>query len=200
VTAGSPPGGDYVPEGAAGIGYVSPGYTVTPAPPAASPPPGPPPALGPTALPTPAGPPADTTPPRVTPRLARGQGLTRVLARGLVLRVACSEPCELDARLRVEARAAQALGLARRRRSMLVGTGHAAGAGRLVVRFNANARRRLRSARRLTLTLVIHGRDPAGNRSTVRRTVSLTRKRVAFAGELARRGVFVLSTYRGADG
>ncbi len=66
VMEGMPPGGDFVPEGMAGIGYVSPGY-------ADGAPPPPPPAVEPTATPLPPEPTATPLPPEPATEVAPPQ-------------------------------------------------------------------------------------------------------------------------------
>jgi len=95
----------------------------------------------------------------------RRQHLSRVLKRGLVVTVGCSEPCAFKIDLL-------------RGRTRLARTDArvtAAGARTVVVKLRPRARRTLRRTRTAKLTLRVRARDPAGNARTA--TGSLTLKR-----------------------
>ena len=118
---------------------------------------------------TPRPAPADTTPARV--RIALGHMRLRdLLAHGLRARITVSEPCSLDLRLLLDHRSAKRLHLAAAT-PVLVGHSTARmtdpGATTVTVKLTKRARARLGHARRVTLTLAVLARDPAGN---VRRT------------------------------
>ena len=118
---------------------------------------------------------ADRTPPELLAAPVPGQRLRTVLRRGLAATFRCSEPCSLRARVRVGGGTARRLGLARRARSVVIGSYSAelggGSARRARIRLTRRARRALRRARRVRLTLSSDGGDAAGNRATlVRRT------------------------------
>jgi len=109
------------------------------------------------------------------------QRLSRILRKGLAVSVSCSETCRLDGRLSLDGRTAKRLGLTKRRKPVVVARGRAASSGRLLLRFSSKARKGLRRARRLRMTLVIRARDAADNAVSVTRRVTLTRKRVSLS-------------------
>jgi hypothetical protein len=118
-----------------------------------------------------APPPADTAAPRVSLRVRRIQDLARVLARGLGVRVGCSEGCRVSARLLLLRRvvaSARTIGL----RSISLTS---AGSRRLTIRLNRRGKRLLRPARSARVRLRVSARDAAGNVRTVSRTVTLRR-------------------------
>jgi serine protease AprX len=149
-------------------------------------------------------PPPDTTPPtlQLTPTRATLAALT---GRGLALGATCSEACTIHVTARVSAATARRLGLGRRAAAAAQGTGPArrddrgwggaaaaarrpvtiarataslagAGAAEVVVRPTKRARKRLRRARRLTLSLTAVAADRAGNDSQVARRLVLRRR------------------------
>jgi hypothetical protein len=102
--------------------------------------------------------------------------LASALRRGVPARVVCGEPCTARLRLLVATRLARRLGIAS---SVVVGRGSARltapGSRRMRVRFSERARRGLRSARSVRLTLRAVITDAAGNRRTLSRRVTLRR-------------------------
>jgi subtilisin family serine protease len=122
----------------------------------------------------------DTTPPRVSLRIASRQKLRRVLRRGLRLRVVCFEPCELRAEAVLRSIQRRTRRAVRSARALLVGRSSArmATAGRkvLVVKLRKRVKKRLRAARKATLSLRVTASDPAGNALTVKRKVRLKRR------------------------
>jgi Ca2+-binding RTX toxin-like protein len=128
--------------------------------------------------PSPTPPPAsDHVAPIARLKVPNGQGLARVLRRGLTVTASCSERCRLSGRLLLDGRTAKRLGLGRRRKSVAVARGSASEAGTLIIHFSASAKRKLRGAKRLNLTLLLTAIDPSGNRATVERRILLTRAR-----------------------
>jgi hypothetical protein len=120
--------------------------------------------------------PRDRLAPRVGVALKQSLPWRRALARGLGLRVTCSEPCTLEGQLVLDARSAKTHRLGNGRRPVRVASGTAHAAGALVLRFTRSAQQRLRTLARVRLTLVLRATDGAGNAATLRRTVTLTRR------------------------
>jgi Bacterial Ig domain/Calcineurin-like phosphoesterase len=113
----------------------------------------------------------DRTAPRAALSLPPRPRLRGVLARGLRLRVRCSEPCRIRARLALARRAARRLGLPVR-----VGQRSSAarrGARRVTVPLARRARLRLGRERIVRLRLAVTVADASGNARTVRRRVVL---------------------------
>jgi subtilisin family serine protease len=146
-----------------------------------SPAPSPPPAPEP---PPPAPPSAlrsvsDTTPPRVSIRLSARQKLRTVLRRGVRAVVSCSESCRLEGEVLRRRRTQRRSKLAADGRTVVVGRGSdglaAAGQKVVVSRLTARAKRRLRRARRATLTLRMSATDLAGNASVIERRLRVGR-------------------------
>jgi Ca2+-binding RTX toxin-like protein len=143
---------------------------------------------------TPSGGPPRVGPPVVVPKgdalsldvtLSRKRSRRRVLARGLVLTTRCSEPCRITGRLVVRGREAKRLGLSRRRNPVIAARGKASASGALTLKFTPRAQRRLKPARRLTLTLRIQATDPAGRVATSVRRLKFLGKRVTLAADAA---------------
>ncbi len=136
--------------------------TVTPpAPPAPAPPP---------PVPQPV---ADTTAPLARLALAR-QRLRAVLRRGLGLSVACQEASTITATVALSSRDARRLRL-RGRLGVATGRCRAQRTRRLRIRLGRTARARLARHSTVRLLLAVRVADAAGNRATVRRTVTLRR-------------------------
>ena len=117
--------------------------------------------------------------PRLTVRLAAGQSVRTLGRRGLVVRIGCSKPCRLDARLRLDRVTARRLRLpasatvGRARRTL-----RAAGTAKLTIRLTRRARARLATVERAGLRLSITA-SADGRRETIQRRVTLTRTRAA---------------------
>jgi secreted trypsin-like serine protease len=99
--------------------------------------------------------------------------LLRVLARGLRARARCSEACRLTAVILIPARLARRLGIPRRVARGTVGMG--TGTRTFRIRFTRRAKRRLRRVRRVTFLITTTAIDRAGNRSTVRLRLRVSR-------------------------
>jgi subtilisin family serine protease len=150
--------------------------TLVPAPPPEPPPPSPPPPPDPDAdgdepeTESPSGERkrivGDTAPPRLSVRVARRQRIGRLLRRGLVVRVRCSEAC--SARLRLSA--GRGVRGAARPRSLQAGT-----TKRFVVRVGRRGRPALSAARARRAKLVVRVTDRWGNRRTLTRRILLRR-------------------------
>lgn len=115
--------------------------------------------------------PADTIAPTAKLSAAKQVKRKTALAKGISAQVTCSETCTLAAELRVDARTAKTLKL----RSRIVGTATKASAGKIVVRFTADAKKRLRNVKSVELTLRVVATDAASNRATVTRKIRLRR-------------------------
>jgi subtilisin family serine protease len=134
-------------------------------PPAASPPP---------AQSTPQTAPVEPSVPAAAPdRLAPGvsvrierRRLGSVLRRGLRVTLRCSEACRATAAARVDARTARRLGLGRRAATIARAESRLTRAGRraLSIPLSARARRALRGASRVRVTVTAVAVDPSGNR------------------------------------
>ena len=176
---------------------LDPGAAVEPDPPTPAPAPNPAPGPAPQPAPTPAPAPtpqpaptpapapalapalaADLTAPGVTLTVRRRQRLRSVLLRGLRARAACSEGCRLSARVLVGAGTARRLELTRTLRAVTVGRASSslttAGAT-LRIKFSAHAKRRLRRARSLRVTIRVVARDATGNARHRDRKITLAR-------------------------
>jgi dipeptidyl aminopeptidase/acylaminoacyl peptidase len=113
--------------------------------------------------------------PRLSLRLAAGQSLRTLRRKGLVVRIACSKPCRLSARLRLDRVTAARLRLAA---SGTVGrasrTLRAAGTAKLAIRLTRRARARIATVKRARLTLRITA-SADGKRQSTQRRVTFTR-------------------------
>ena len=120
--------------------------------------------------------------PKLSLRLAAGQSLRTLARRGLVVRIGCSMPCRLDARLLLDRITARRLRLAA---SATVGHAsrrlRAAGTAKLTIRLTRRARARLATVKHAGLTLRITASADGKRRSSQRR-VSLTRTGAALRG------------------
>jgi TolB protein len=116
---------------------------------------------------------------RLSVRLAAGQSVQTLGRRGLVVRIGCSKPCRLDARLRLDRGTAGRLRLAasatigRARRTL-----RAAGTAKLTIRLTRRARARLATVKSAGLRLSITA-SADGQRESTQRRVNLTRTRAA---------------------
>jgi len=102
---------------------------------------------------------ADAVPPRLSVRVRRTVRTSRLVRRGLAVRVRCSESCTVRLILRRRGRGLSAA----RRLTLSAGVSR-----RVVVRVNRAGRTRLRRHRSLALTLVGRGVDSAGNSRTLK--------------------------------
>ena len=106
--------------------------------------------------------------------------LQSVLRSGLLVPVTCSEACNVKVELFISASAARRLGLPAARRLVLVGRAStrvaAPGTVRVRVKLKPNARRAMRSVRKIGLTVRATATDLAGNTRVVKRTVTLKRR------------------------
>jgi hypothetical protein len=117
--------------------------------------------------------------PRLSLRLAAGQSVRTLRRKGLVVRIGCSQPCRLDARLRLDRVTARRLRLpasatiGRARRTL-----RAAGTAKLTIRLARRVRARLATVERAGLRLSVTA-SADGRRKTTQRRVTLTRTRAA---------------------
>jgi hypothetical protein len=111
---------------------------------------------------------------RLSVRLAVGQSVRTLGRKGLVVRIGCSRPCRLDARLRLDRATAGRLRLAA---SAIIGrarTLRAAGTAKLTIRLTRRARARLASVKRAGFRLSVTA-SADGKRESTQRRVTLTR-------------------------
>lgn len=118
----------------------------------------------------------------LTPGALGRQALRTVLSRGLRVPFACRRGCGLRAELTLDPASARRLRITRRRatRPVVVGRGsvrftEGARRGTVRVRLTSTARRRLRSARRVTLRLTLTAIEAGGRRQTATRRLTLRR-------------------------
>ncbi len=113
----------------------------------------------------------DVTSPALRVTLAPRQRLARVLAKGLVVFVRCSERCSLNGLASLDRR------LSRRLRIVAVvarGTAYGGpGRVRLTLRFKRATARKLRAFKRVKLTLKISGADAVGNTRRIKRAIDI---------------------------
>ncbi len=111
-------------------------------------------------------------------RISRiSRSLRRALRRSLAVRLRCSEACTMTTSAGVDRRTGRRLGLRGRRRTLGKASGAltTAGSKRLPIKFSRFARRKLRRAQRVRVTLRITVKDAALNPLTLRRTITLRR-------------------------
>jgi hypothetical protein len=128
----------------------------------------------------PAATPPDRTPP--TARLEVPRPRIRALARdGFAFAVACGEPCAATGALTLDRRTAEKLRIVKRgagRDAVSLGSGSATvgvGRGVVAVPVKRSTLKRLRRARRVTLTLYVRVTDAAGNSSAAVSSLRLKR-------------------------
>ena len=133
----------------------------------------------------------DVTPPALSLTVARTLDLAKTVRSGLAVPTTCSEQCNLVAELTLDRATARRLGIAAARR-VVVGRGKAtlaAGQKKTVkVKLVAKARRKLARASRVRLQLVLVATDAAGNRTQVKRSLTLKKLRKTSTGRHARAG------------
>jgi hypothetical protein len=122
-------------------------------------------------------PPPDTTAPGLTTSVGKLK-LGLLLTKGLSATAVCSEACTVQARLEIDAKTAKKLKLGKK--VVVIGTGGAMapGAGSITVpvKLTAKAKKALKRAKSLKVTLVVIATDPAGNASQpVKKTLTLKR-------------------------
>jgi glucose/arabinose dehydrogenase len=121
------------------------------------------------AAPTATAAPSDHRSPTVSLTVPKQLSLGSIIARGLRIHVACSEPCMIKAELQLSRAIARSLGLRTpgSRSMVVIGRGaralHASGRASITVRLTAKARRALRRLRHGRLTVRITATDAAGN-------------------------------------
>ena len=109
---------------------------------------------------------SDAVPPRLSVRVRRHAAIAAVLARGLAVRLRCSEGCTTRLALRGR-RGAVTL---RRRLALAPGASR-----RVVLRLNRSGRRLLRHRNSLALTLIARAVDGAGNSRRLRVALTVSR-------------------------
>jgi hypothetical protein len=126
---------------------------------------------------TPTAAPSDHTAPTVSITTPKQPSLRSIIARGLRISVACSEPCMIKAELALSRAIARSLGLPTpgSRNTVVIGRGagalHASGRASITVKLTAKARRALRRLRQGRLTLRITATDAAGNAKRMTATI-----------------------------
>ena len=108
--------------------------------------------------------PRDTQAPSLTATAGRVK-LADVIKKGLKVTATCSEACTVRAQLRLDAKTAKKLKLARR--TVTIGDGTTVGNGKLAVpvKLTAKAKKVLKKARSLKATLVVTATDASGDAS-----------------------------------
>lgn len=104
--------------------------------------------------------------------------LRTALRRGIRVRVSCDQACGIAAIATVRGAAARGLRVvSAKTRTVAKGAGTLDGAGQRTVklRFTKKAKRRLRSRRRVPITITVTGANAAGGANSVRKTVTLKR-------------------------
>jgi hypothetical protein len=123
--------------------------------------------------------PGDVTPPSARMGIAIRQRLVNVLARGVSVPVRCSESCGISVAILLDRKTARRYDLAGRAGPAVIGTATArlatAGSRRLRVRLTRNARRALRRAKSVRVTVQSLVSDAAGNGTLLQRRVTLRR-------------------------
>jgi Ca2+-binding RTX toxin-like protein len=123
--------------------------------------------------------PGDVTAPSARMRIAIRQRLVNALARGVSVPVSCRESCGISVAVVLDRKTARRYDLAGRAGPAVLGTATArlskAGSRRLRVRLAPNARRALRRAKSVRVTVQSLVSDAAGNATLLQRRVTLHR-------------------------
>jgi hypothetical protein len=115
---------------------------------------------------------ADTTAPVVQLALAKSVRLAAALSKGLAFKVGCNEPCSAALALTLDAKTAKKVGLLGKKskaKSVKVASGAlAAGQGQraLTAKFTSAAKKKLKKAKKVTLSGTLVATDAAGNKAT----------------------------------
>ncbi len=117
---------------------------------------------------------ADTAAPAATLKAAK-QKLKAVLAKGLALTASCSEPCTLKLQLVVDKKTAKKLKLGKKPTVIGKLTRSVSGTAKLKVKLTGKAKKRLKRAKSVKLTVKAVATDAAGNATT--KTAKVTLKR-----------------------
>jgi hypothetical protein len=129
-----------------------------------------------TALTVQAPPPPDTTPPRVTLSFKRTQKLLAVLTHGLKGRTLCNEACRTTFQIVLTGKVAKRFHITRTvrigKKSLALRPGVRT---RVTVKISKRAGKKLRSARKVAITLKLIAKDSAGN--TTRKSIKITLRR-----------------------
>ena len=130
---------------------------------------------GPSAPPPSGGGPApDTSAPSASLKAAK-QKLKAVLAKGLALTATCSEPCTVKLQLVVDKRTAKKLKQGKKPTVIGTLTRSLAGSARLKVKLTGKAKKALKRAKSVKLSVRAVATDAAGNAATLAKTVTLKR-------------------------
>jgi hypothetical protein len=121
----------------------------------------------------------DLAPPAVTLSVSSSQKLKSALRKGIDVALTCTEACKLKLKLFLARKSARRLGLSAAKGGIVVGS--ASGSGQagttktIKVKFNAKAKRRLRRAGKVKLTLQVKATDGSKNTKTLSRRIKLQR-------------------------
>ena len=120
------------------------------------------------------GPGPDTAAPAATLKAAK-QKLKAVLAKGLAVTASCSEPCTLKLQLVIDKKTAKKLKLGKKPTVIGTLTRSLAGSAKLKIKLTGKAKKRLKKAKSVKLSVRAVATDPAGNAAAVVKTVTLKR-------------------------
>jgi hypothetical protein len=120
----------------------------------------------------PAGGGADVTPPSASLKAAK-QKLKAVLAKGLAVTAACSEPCTLKLQLVVDKKTAKKLKLGKKATVVGTLTRTVSGSVKLKVKLTGKAKKRLKRAKSVKLAIKAVATDAAGNVAAKAATVTV---------------------------
>ena len=119
---------------------------------------------------------ADSTPPSLTIAGVGKQKLADALKKGVAVDLGCSEACTDTVTLLLDLKTAHALHLAASK-TVKVGSKSfslsTAGHGKVRVPFSSKAKKRLKRARKATVTVQVAGRDKSGNKATKTKRLAL---------------------------
>jgi hypothetical protein len=98
-----------------------------------------------------------------------------VLAKGLAIIASCSEPCTLRLQLVVDKKTAKKLKLGKKATVVGTLTRSVSGTAKLKVKLTGKAKKRLKKAKTVKLTVKAVATDAAGNAATKTAKLTLTR-------------------------
>ena len=116
----------------------------------------------------------DTAAPAATLKAAK-QKLKAVLAKGLAVTASCSEPCTLKLQLVIDKKTAKKLKLGKKPTVVGTLTRSLAGSAQLKIKLTGKAKKRLKRAKSVKLSVRAVATDAAGNAAAVVKTVTLKR-------------------------
>ena len=98
---------------------------------------------------------------------AAKQKLKAVLAKGLAVTASCSEPCTLKLQLVIDKKTAKKLKLGKKPTVIGTLTRSLAGSAKLKIKLTGKAKKRLKKAKSVKLSVRAVATDPAGNASPI---------------------------------